>query len=296
MRIVNDLGHFTRVFLKLSLDTTKRVYPMQKILLPTDFSENAQNAIDYALLLFKNGPCTFYLLHAYHDATSSSISKKDMEKNLDQMVKTLNDQNKIKGHVFESVLLTESVVNAINITFVDKSIDYVIMGSQGSSALREIFLGSNTVSVIKYIERCPLIVVPTQYKFDIPKEIVFATDYKHVFVVPELSSLIAFSKLWLSKISVMHIDAEEVLTDAQKSNKKLLSQGLRRIEHNFLKVQKETSLADTLLSLGKEDKKIAVVAMIRTKPGFFENLLREPVINKMAFQTEIPFLVLPLLQ
>mgnify|MGYP000303646047 CR=1 FL=1 len=69
---------------------------MKKILLPTDFSENAQKAIDYALLLFKNEACTFYLLHAYHDAPSSSTTKKDMKRNLDGMIKTLREQNKNK--------------------------------------------------------------------------------------------------------------------------------------------------------------------------------------------------------
>ena len=41
---------------------------MKKILLPTDFSDSAWNAITYAMDFFKNEVCTFYLLHAYTPA------------------------------------------------------------------------------------------------------------------------------------------------------------------------------------------------------------------------------------
>ena len=37
----------------------------KNILIPTDFSENAWNALSYALNLFKDEKCTFYLLNAY---------------------------------------------------------------------------------------------------------------------------------------------------------------------------------------------------------------------------------------
>ena len=38
---------------------------MKRILLPTDFSDNAFEAIRYALLVFKDIECTFFLLHTY---------------------------------------------------------------------------------------------------------------------------------------------------------------------------------------------------------------------------------------
>ena len=40
---------------------------MKKILIPIDFSENAINAINYALALFKDEFCKFYILHAYQE-------------------------------------------------------------------------------------------------------------------------------------------------------------------------------------------------------------------------------------
>ena len=36
---------------------------MKNILIPTDFSKNSWNAIEYALKFFENSCCNFYLLH-----------------------------------------------------------------------------------------------------------------------------------------------------------------------------------------------------------------------------------------
>ena len=36
---------------------------MKNILVPTDFSQNSWNSIEYALKFFKNYTCNFYLLH-----------------------------------------------------------------------------------------------------------------------------------------------------------------------------------------------------------------------------------------
>ncbi|MEJ2113114.1 MAG: universal stress protein [Flavobacteriaceae bacterium] len=44
----------------------------RKILLPTDFSKNAWHAINYALELYKDENCDFYILNAF-SATSNWI-------------------------------------------------------------------------------------------------------------------------------------------------------------------------------------------------------------------------------
>ncbi|MFD0797929.1 universal stress protein [Maribacter chungangensis] len=269
---------------------------MKKILLPTDFSQNSENAINYAIQLFEKESCTFFLLHAYYSAPSSPITKTVMQNNLDEAVSSLQKDNKNKSYDFKGILMTDSVVNAINITFINQGIDYVVMGTQGSSALREVFLGSNTLSVIKHIDRCPVLVVPTEYHYQIPKEIMLATDYKHAFVPAELNPLTAFSKLWNSRISIVHIATQAILSDAQLANKTLLKTALDQTDYGFINLRKQDTLANTLLSFKKEDKDIALFAMMRTKHGFFDTIFREPVIKTMAFQTPIPFLVLPMLK
>ena len=58
---------------------------MKRIIIPTDFSENAFNAIAYALQLFAEESCTFYLVHTYTPITQyvTSIYESNTSVNLD---------------------------------------------------------------------------------------------------------------------------------------------------------------------------------------------------------------------
>ncbi len=60
---------------------------MKKILLPTDFSENALNAIDYALQLFKDEKCAFFILNTY----TPMIYNYEYQLNADQYMELMNE-------------------------------------------------------------------------------------------------------------------------------------------------------------------------------------------------------------
>ena len=269
---------------------------MKKIILPTDFSENAQKAIDYALRLFENEICTFYILHAYHDAPSSAITRMSAEEDLNQVVKRLESQNDTEKHHFEGVFEIDSVLNLTNRTQIDISADYIFMGTNGSSTLREIFIGSNTLDLIKYIANCPVVVVPAAYEYNGLREIVFATDFKHAFLTIELTPLINMASLWGTTLNVAHIKTEQVLSDTQKSNKELLRNALKETKHQFFEIELRDTVANTLYQIEKANKNIGMIATLKTKHGFFQKLTHENIVKNIAFKSEIPLLVLPLIE
>jgi len=167
------------------------------------------------------------------------------------------------------------------------------MGTKGFSAMREIFIGSVTVSVIKHIKNCPIIAVPREYDYDIPDDILFACNFKYAYIAPELAPLLDISSLWDSTLNVLHINSKKVLDDTQRLNKELLRNSLKDIRHRFLQVKKQDSIASTIYQLEKENKIIGMVALLKTKQVFFEKLIHEPVFRNLAFKTEVPLLVIP---
>lgn len=266
---------------------------MLKILLPTDFSDNAQKAIDYAVRLLEKEECLFYILHAYHDAPSAAKSRVDLENDLKQLVRSIPKKEQNSKHRFEPVFILDSVVNALNITMIDKAIDYIFMGTKGTSSLLHVFMGSNTVRVIKQLDTCPIIAVPANYEFTPPEEIGFANNLEHRFLTAELSPLIKITKLWDSLLLVIHIYSNKALDNNQKQNREKLKHDLKALRTRFLEVQMEVSITSTLFRLERENSKIGMVALLKTKHGFLENLLHEPVLRKMTFNTEVPLLILP---
>ncbi|MEC8830812.1 MAG: universal stress protein, partial [Bacteroidota bacterium] len=136
---------------------------MQKILIPTDFSENAWNAIDYAMQLFRNRRCTFYLLNTYTPVIPSSrfmakmidgvrivdAVRENSEQGLSRTVERIKTKYGNPNHSFETIssfnLLVEEVKDIVD-TF---GINLVVTGTKGASGVDEVFMGSNTVRIIK---------------------------------------------------------------------------------------------------------------------------------------------------
>lgn len=266
---------------------------MKKIIVPTDFSENIQKALEYALELFKNETCTFYLLYAFHNAPSSPRTKKNAKEDLDQLISSLNVQDNTGTHHFEAIIETESVLNLTNKTQINKAADFIFIGTKGSSTLREIFVGSNALDLINYIQNCPVVVVPSKFDYTSLNEIIFATDFRHTFSNRELTPLLTIAKLHETRVKVAHIKTEEVLSATQKSNKELLISALKGTQHRFFDVDMSDTVASSLYEVEKENKNMGMLAILRTKHGFFQQLTRENIVKNIAFKTKIPLMVLP---
>ncbi len=266
---------------------------MIKIILPSDFSENAQKAIDYALGLFKNEACTFYVLHGYHDAPSSGRSKMTVNNDLNRLIAELESRNSGKKHRFHKILETDSVLNLTNRTQVNEGADFVFVGTKGSSTLREILVGSNTLDLIRYLINCPVVVVPTAYEYKGLREMVFATNFKHDFIVRELKPLLQMVSLWDATLHIAHIGTGGPLTVSQKNNKENLRKVLKGRKHYFFEVRPQVSVINALYKIETENQNIDMMAILRTKHGFFHKFLKDDIVKNIAFKTEIPLLVVP---
>ncbi|MGB3149090.1 MAG: universal stress protein [Maribacter sp.] len=280
------------------------------ILLPTDFSSNARNAIEYAIYLFKKEECIFYILNAFEVGASGLSStmgkvkntrlyraiKEESERNTKALLKKLQEKNENSLHTYKSLSVSDSLLNAIGKTVIDYNINYVFMGTKGSSAVKEVFMGSNTVSVLKHLDFCNLVAVPENYNFAIPDQIAFATNFEHVYSQAELNPLIALAKLWDSEIIVLHVETNEKLTSQQETSRNILTERFDGVSHLFVEVTGESKISNVITSFTSENRTVGMVAMVNYWHSFFEKLTKENVINRVAFHTEVPFLVLPLIE
>src|SRR5690606_31463271 len=104
---------------------------MKSILLPTDFSVNSQNAIHYALQLFKEDECTFYLMNSFDVGMTSptagvssksfqeaiyNSSKAQSEEDLANLLAQIGNLYKNSKHTFETLSLFLSFELAVKKT------------------------------------------------------------------------------------------------------------------------------------------------------------------------------------
>ncbi|NNE32436.1 MAG: universal stress protein [Winogradskyella sp.] len=272
----------------------------KKILIPTDFSDNAWAAVVYTLHLYKDVECKFYFLHStkMSASTMSNLSNKLLKVMTNSALKELNDlkamaehSNSNSNHEFEITLSVEDLSNAIERAISKYSIDLIIMGTKGASGKSQFLFGTHTIRAIKKIKNCPIFIVPEEFDFSEPKQIAFPTDFKHFFD-EELLPLKQLAELYNSKIRVVHISEEEELSDVQNYNLTMLQSYLK--DHavsihwmpNYAKKTQEIN--DFIEELG-----IDILVMINYKHSLIEKIVREPVVKKIGFNPVIPVLVVP---
>lgn len=276
---------------------------MKKILLPTDFSANAYNAITYAVNLFKDETCTFYLLNTYtpilydteyilYSTTQpglEEIYRENSEKGLQRILRRLDHKYKNPKHSFEPISAFNLLIEEMKDQVKFKNIDLVVMGTQGATGAQEILMGTNTVNAIKKL-KCPILAIPSEYVFEKPEYILFPTDYELDYSTKQMEILKEIISLHKSKLNILHIATKELSPDQEKAKHSLAEQ-LENKAHQFYSLEKK-NITQAIYDFQNEHPTDMLV-MINNKHSFFENLLFRPVINKIGFHVKVPFLVIP---
>lgn len=276
---------------------------MTRILIPTDFSDNAFEAIRYALLAYKDVECSFYLLNTftppvYHTEYLLShpaqyglgdLYQQNSMDQLDKLKQRLEEQYGNPKHTITVHSVFNMLLEEISTTVETQNIDLIVMGTKGATGAQEILFGTNTVHVIKKA-KCPVIAVPPKYAFEAPREILFPTDYEISFEKEKISPLLEIAAQHNSRINVMHVRTGYDLTEIQESHKAQLNKllGTRAIFHNVPDNEIIAAVNEFQLKTV-----INLLVMVQNKHTFLERLFIEPVIKKIGFHVTIPFMVIP---
>lgn len=277
---------------------------MKRILLPTDFSENAYNAIKYALRLFKEVEATFYLVNTYTPAIYQAefvlhspgqidlgdVLQENSLSQLAELIEKLKNEFPNPKHIFVKHAGFNVLVDEVEQLIKAKKANLVVMGTQGATGAKEIFLGSNTVHVLKKAT-CPVIIIPSGFEYETPKEILFPTDYEIDYQKEQLQELLNIAKQHHCSIEVMHVSAGYDLKETQLSNKGKLAVLLAKTAHLFHELPTQ-GVIDAINNF-QIKKRVNFLVMVRNKHTFLERLVIEPVIKKIGLHVTIPFMVIP---
>ncbi|MBT8313862.1 MAG: universal stress protein [Maribacter sp.] len=277
---------------------------MKTILIPTDFSKNAWNTITFAMQFLKVERCKFYFLHTYTPAfyrmdyvlggpEFSAIPDKGVDASLSGLEKTLEAVREQFGnpkHIYETISAFNVLTDEIEELVQEKGIDLIIMGTQGASGAKEIFLGTNTVHVIRKAT-IPIMVIPAGCKYKPVEKILFTADYWSKYHRNELYTAIEIAKTNNAKITVLHIKEEYDLTKEQEENKAFLSLCLAQVDYEFQE-ERGSFMPDAIIEY-LEKHPYELLVMMNRKHSFFERMLVRQNVDQIGFHVQIPFLVIP---
>ena len=159
---------------------------MKKILVPTDFSEEAENALKVAAQIAKKFDGEIFLLHMLElplDLIDPSQPKGSGDlpeaiffmKLAHQRFNKVMKSDYLKGiKVHETVEFHEAFDGIMEISK-KHDCDVIIMGSSGAEGLKDIFIGSNTEKVVRH-SNIPVLVIKNEIPLFEVKKFVYATD------------------------------------------------------------------------------------------------------------------------
>jgi nucleotide-binding universal stress UspA family protein len=267
---------------------------MKDILLPTDFSDNANNALEYILPIAQKAGAEITLFNVAHMPPGNTtmhrnirdILKKDSEQALLQLKNKIDPAYKdVEIHTISRygnlIVQINTIARAAN------NMDLIVMGTQGASGIKELFFGSNTADVIEQVRACPVLAVPNKATYTGIKKIVFATNYSGNNV-PALKELLSFSEFFNASIHMLHIRKTDKMNPVAEQFKKRIETELPQSAITFHEIQNEDILDGLDQFIASEN--IDMMAMVARKKGFFETYTSRSLVKKAACNTTIPLL------
>jgi nucleotide-binding universal stress UspA family protein len=272
---------------------------MKTLLVPTDFSETATNAIHYAAELATYTKSKLVLFHAYHVPIMVSeapvmLNDEDfqLKERSDEQLSTIAESlKKTHGTNLEVACLSTPGFASEEIATMSEIIkcDLIIMGTHGANGLNK-FLGSNASTVIKQTH-CHVLVIPNDVTFQQIDKIVFAYDYleirnkKTLTILHELASLFNSEVFIFNNIEKHLPEALDKQLAASKMENELLT-----IKHTY-SFSENTNLIDAINQFTTHNN-AKMVTMIKRHHTLIDQLFTKSNTKQMALHTKFPLLIL----
>lgn len=272
----------------------------KQILLPTDFSRNAMNAISYALNLFSKTACDFYVLNTYtiEPYTMEMNALRTMEafkeKSLNGLSRLLNQLQQSPtntNHSFHMVSECDTLIDSME-GLIDKyDIEMVVMGTKGDTDSRTEIYGSQTVLAMEKIRACPILAIPKEATYKGIKSIVFPTGYNTPYKRREFQYLIDIATKAPAMIHILHVVTKaQGLSSDQYQRQQLLKGYFEDLDHRFHLIKgkdRQEALSDFIV-----ENNCDMVVFINKKHNFIQWVLSKPMVKHLTYYTTIPILAL----
>lgn len=276
---------------------------MKKILVPTDFSENALKAALYAAEIARKSGATVCLLHAaergneylyqpfpYHQPVLSN--------DLAQLTDFAASLTEVYNGIYIEIALRRGIATDAIVEFAHaNAFDFIVMGTKGATGFREVLFGSTTANVIAE-SAIPVLAIPAAYRVEEPDALLLATNHFEKDTLL-LNKVVELAKLFSATVHVVVFEElEETPAANHLHHAHQLQQYLDFLKHSVPGVSFKADLVQGTSYEGAIERycinnDIDIVAMITYPKDFLARLLHQSATQKMTFHAQIPILAIP---
>lgn len=272
---------------------------MKKFLVPTDFSENARNALVAALNLATVMKAEVLLCSIYDQPSSGQSVLRNLSEQL--RANTLEDLRTeieevcgtfgnvpisplaVQGDVAEMIVKTANFENA----------DLIVMGKAGKSNFSNLIFGSVALQTIHLAEK-PLLMIPQEWQYKPFSKVCLATDLSPQNYSEILAPMINFAEVFKATIELLHFaedqEALEEIYNGGGAVKKEIEEVLADKPHKFsFRIEENVKKA---LFQHLDNSHFHMMCMVKNEYNWVQRLFRKTPIIDAAIHTHVPLLIL----
>lgn len=273
---------------------------MFTIIVPTDFSDTARNAVDFALKMANDMHNVRVILYnAYSksaigiDGTPLSIDP-DTNRQITLMaLQNLRSEFPIRSGLTVDILAEEGDLTPnLARMAADKQADLAIMGINGASRIEQVLIGSSTLSVVNKAS-IPVLIVPPDAVYKKIRKVLFCSDLKDVEKTTPLDHLKTMLDMFGPKLVVGHVSTNHYNDNLHHQKEEI--DKLRQLLVNYEPEFAVLPMGDFTESTSQlaTDKQVDLLITVPRKHSFFEKLISPSHTKKLAYHSHLPVLAIP---
>jgi nucleotide-binding universal stress UspA family protein len=271
---------------------------MKKILVATDFSACATNAMEYAMDLakfLKAEVCALHAIGAFEGVFNNTYNALYIEEYhnskrqaLVNWAATFTSRNEFKGVPVTTSCEVGSVSGVIMKYIEANPVEMLVMGTMGSTGIAGIF-GSNASTMVEKT-RLPTLIVPLESKFSIHPVVTLATDFSgaptggDVTALTDLMNALETTKLFV--VNIVETAAWATNEEGEKAMKERYP-GME-LEFRYIKEDTPTEGIINFISGSQTD----IVSLVKRHHGLVYRLFNTSTVNKVLNRSIKAVLVL----
>jgi len=272
---------------------------IKNILIPVDFTEVSNNAVDYVKHLAKKMNSKVFLLHTNKLVivtnevmdtiyTGLGDNDEDVHLKLDVLIREFKDIGLIASKKVGIGMLADDIKEAV----AQFDIDLIVTGTIGAKGVDALFFQTTSVTIFKEVA-CPVLIIPANALFKMIYKMMYATDFLEADM-QELKYVCDIAGVFDAEVIVSHI-----YNNSDELNKNKLALDLlaitmdRTISYKKLsyKLFYNKNVHDGL-EQNIEVLAIDMLCMAKSEKKFFQNVFSKSNTKVMAYHTRVPLLVL----
>lgn len=271
---------------------------MKTIIVCTDFSREAENAVHYAASMAKQNQYNMVLfnlqsisIHALNAQASADFFYEQTLENQKKLIDKANEIRSLYTIKTEYYLASGNFIEELNKCIESTHPDFIVMG-MAEKTLEERLLGNTVTKAIHRIKK-PILIIPEHIEYTGIRKILFAYDTHKSITWSAMNDIYSFINEFDSDIEVFNVserleDFEEVMQDIDLNS----GYDLDDIKYSFKMIQ-----SIEIIKAIEEEVKLTnsdLLTMVPYRYNLIESLFHRSKTAIMAYKNKVPLLSIPL--